>query len=196
MQIAEYRESLRKTFDEQYKKIEDTFKGLSAEQLSWAPEEKTWSIGHCLYHIWLTNDKYLLGVMQVIRDGRHKAPEEQDYEPNGAGRRFIAKIGPVSGQNTPVPKALKPDQRTVPADILQLTLDQIIAFDEFLQESTRVDMKRTKVRSPVLPLVNLQLGDVFMALAEHNERHIRQAERLTHMAGFPGGARESAAPVR
>ena len=195
MQTAAYRESLRKRFDEQHKRIEDTFKGLSADQFSWAPDEKTWSIGHCLYHIWLTNDKYLVEVPAVIREGRHKAPEEQEYEPNGIGRRFIAKNGPVGGQNTPVPKVLRPDKRTVPPDILQLTVDQLAAFDEFLQESARVDMMRTKMRSPVLVFVKLQLGDVFMALAEHNERHIRQAERLTHMAGFPGGARTSAAPV-
>ena len=195
MQTAAYRESLKRTFDEQYTRIEDTFKGLSAEQLSWAPDEKTWSIGHCLYHIWLTNDKYLVGVMELIRDAKHKEPQDQEYEPNGIGRRFIAKNGPAGGQNTRVPKVLRPDKKTVPADILQLTLDQIIAFDEFLQESEGVDLRRTKMRSPVRPLVKLQLGDVFKALAEHNERHMRQAERLMHLAGFPGGMRPSTAPV-
>ena len=195
MQTAAYRESLKKTFDEQYRRIEDKFKGLSADQLSWAPDEKTWSIGHCLYHVWLTNDKYLVGVMEVIREGRHRAPEEQEYESNGIGRRFIAKIGPVGGQNTPVPKVLRPDKKTVPADILQLTLDQLTALDEFVNESKGVDLTRTKMRSPVMRLVKLQLGDVFKALAAHNERHLRQAERLTHMAGFPGGARPRTAPV-
>ena len=195
MQIAAYRESLRKTFDEQHKRIEDTFNGLSVDQLSWAPDEKTWSVGHCLFHIWLTNDKYLVEVLKVIREGKYQAPAEQEYQANGIGRRFIAKIGPVGGQNTPVPKALKPDKRTVPANILQLIVDQLAALDEFVQDSARVDMIRTKMRSPVMPLVKLQLGDVFMALAEHNERHLRQAERITNLAGFPGGARSSVAPI-
>ena len=195
MQIAAYRESLRKTFEEQYKRIDSSFGDLSDEQLSWAADEKSWSVGHCLYHIWLTNDKYLVEVLNTLKEGQHAAPDKQDYEPNGIGRRFIAKIGPSGGPNVPVPKSLKPDKKKVPQEIRQLVMEQLTAFDEFVQESHRVDMMKTKLRSPVMPLVKLQLGDVFKALAEHNERHLRQAERVMRTAGFPGGARASAAPV-
>jgi len=195
VQIAEYRASLRRTFEEQYKRIESSFGELSDEQLSWSPDEKTWSVGHCLYHIWLTNDKYLVEVLNALKEARYPAPDEQDYESNGMGRRFIAKIGPDGGPNVPVPKSLKPEKKKVPLGIRQLVMEQLTAFDEFVQESHRVDMVKTKLRSPVMPLVRLQLGDVFKALAGHNERHLRQAERIMRTAGFPGGARASAAPV-
>ena len=189
MQIKQYRDSLKQGFSKQQQAIESTFKGLTAEQLGWRPDEKTWSVGQCLYHLWITNDKYLTNLAPVIRDSKYREAKDQDYEHGWFGQRFIDMIGPTTGQNTPVPKVLLPDYAKVPREVVSLLADQIEGVLEFLSESEGVDLRKTKMKSPVSPMVRLRLGDVFMALMQHNERHLNQATRLSRLSAFPPGAR-------
>jgi hypothetical protein len=93
-------------------------------------------------------------------------------------------VGPTGGQNTPVPKVLQPTYGRTPTDIVQKLLDQLEGIQEFLLESERIDLRRTKMASPIAKVLKLPLGDVFLALQGHNERHLNQASRLMRMAGF------------
>lgn len=183
MNITQFRKSLKDGFAAQTRRIEENFRGLSPEQLNWRPDEKTWSVGQVLHHIWLTNDKYLANLSTPIREARHKQKAEQDYASSWVGSKFIDMVGPTGGQNTPVPKVLQPPYGRTPSDIVQRLLDQIEGIQEFLLESERVDLRKTKMASPIAKVLKLPLGDVFLALQGHNERHLNQATKLLRMSG-------------
>ncbi len=187
MEINQFRKSLKDGFAAQAKRIEETFRGLTPEQLNWKPDDKTWSVGQCLHHIWITNDKYLAVLSGVVREARHKQkPEPKPYASSWMGARLIDMVGPKSGQNTPVPKVLIPPDKT-PVDIVQRLLDQLEGFQEFLLESERLDLRKNKIASPIAKVIKLPLGDVFLALMGHNERHLNQATRLLRMSGTSVG---------
>lgn len=184
MEITQFRKSLEDGFKAQSKRLEESFRGLTPEQLNWRPDEKTWSVGQCLHHIWITNDKYLAVLAGLVREARHKQKPEQDYSSSWMGTRFIEMVGPTGGQNTPVPKVLTPPHGRTPADIVQRLLDQLEGFQEFILESRNIDLRKTKMASPIAKVIRLPLGDVFLALQGHNERHMNQAARLMRLAGF------------
>ena len=187
MKIAMFRSSLKDGFKEQSRRIEERCVGLSADQLSFRPDEKSWSVGQCLYHIWLTNDKYLSKLSSTIRASTKKEPDDQDYESNWMGRRFIGMIGPTSGEHTPVPKQLQPLPERVPEDIVQRSIDQMAGFDEFLIESEGIDLMKTKMTSPISSMLKLQLGDVFKSMQLHNERHLNQIDKILRLSGISAG---------
>jgi hypothetical protein len=189
MQPQQLRTSLKEGFAKQRQRIQETFGYLEPEQLAWRPDDKTWSVGECLHHIWITNDKYLASLDKVIRESDRKERLGEEYKSSWVGTRFIEMVGPTGGKNTPVPKVLMPDRNRVPRDIVQLLMDQMEAFEEFIEESKGKDLRRTKMASPISKMLKLPLGDVFIALQGHNERHINQAVRLMRLGGFPGGAR-------
>ncbi len=192
MQTKQLRTSLKEGFAKQRQRILDTFTGLGPEELNWRPDEKTWSVGECLHHMWITNDKYLANLDKVIRDSRHKEAADQEYSSSWFGARFIEMVGPTGGKNTPVPKALMPENGKTPRDIVQRLADQMEGFNEFLSESEGTDLRKTKMKSPITKVLSLPLGDVFIALQGHNERHLNQAGKLMRSGGFPGGARAGA----
>jgi hypothetical protein len=189
MQPQQLRTSLKEGFGKQRQRIREAFAGLGTEQLAWRPDEKSWSVGECLHHIWITNDKYLANLDKVIRDSDRKERPGEEYKSSWMGSRFIEMVGPTGGKNTPVPKALMPEKGKFPREIVQLLMDQMEAFEEFIEESAGKDLRRTKMVSPITKVLKLPLGDVFIALQGHNERHINQAVRVMRLAGFPGGAR-------
>lgn len=184
MEITQFRKSLKDGFAAQTRRIEENFRSLTPEQLNWRPDEKSWTIGQVLHHIWLTNDKYLANLSTPIREARHQQKSGQDYSSSWMGTRFIEMVGPTGGQNTPVPKVLQPPLERTPSDIVQRLLDQIEGIQEFLIESERIDLRRTKMSSPIAKVLRLPLGDVFLALHGHNERHLNQATKLMRMAGI------------
>lgn len=189
MQPQQLRESLREGFGKQRQRIQEAFGGLTTEQLAWRPDEKSWSVGECLHHIWMTNDKYLANLDRVIREADRKEKPGEEYKSSWMGTRFIEMVGPTGGKNTPVPKVLMPEKGKFPKDIASLLADQMEAFQEFIDESKNTDLRRTKMSSPITKVVRLPLGDVFIALQGHNERHINQAVRVMRLPSFPGGAR-------
>lgn len=195
MKIAMFRSSLKDGYKEQYRRIEDRCGGLNAEQLAFQPDEKSWTIGQCLYHIWITNDKYLSKLSVAMRASKHTEPADQDYDSNWMGRKFIGMIGPTGGENTPVPKQLVPILERVPEDIVQRCLDQLVGIEEFLKQSEGMDLMKTKMTSPVSALLKLQLGDVFKALQLHNERHLNQIDRIMRLGGFGTGSMASSVSV-
>lgn len=192
MQTKQLRTSLKEGFAKQRQRIQDTFSDLGPEELNWRPDDKTWSVGQCLHHLWITNDKYLANLDKVIRSSDRKEPSDQDYASSWLGTRFIEAVGPTGGKNTPVPKKLQPEHGKTPRDIVQRLMDQLEGFNEFLSESEGTDLRRTKMQSPITKIISLPLGDVFIALQGHNERHLNQAGKLMRSGGFPGGARVGA----
>ena len=189
MQTRQLRDSLKAGFAKQQQTMEESFRGLSAEQLNWAPDDKTWSIGQCLYHIWLTNDKYLANLATVIRASERKEPKNQDYNSSMVGTRFIEMVGATGGKNTPVPKMLVPEKNRVPREVVQLVIDQLEGIQEFLAESEGKDLRKTKMASPIMKIIRLPLGDVFLALKGHNDRHLNQAARMLRMSGAATGVK-------
>ncbi len=48
-------------------------------------------------------------------------------------------------------------------------------------------MRKLRMTSPVTPLVRrLNLGDAFVIIVVHAQRHMRQIERVIAAPGFPG----------
>ena len=189
MQVQQLRSSLKEGFTKQRERVRELFAGMGPDELNWKPDNKTWSVGECLHHIWITNNKYLANLDKVIREGKRKEKGNEEYKSSWIGTRFIEMVGPTGGQNTPVPKALMPEAGKTPRDVVQMVMDQMEAFNEFIDESAGTDLRRTKMASPVSPILRLPLGDVFIALQGHNERHINQASKLIRLGGFAQKAR-------
>jgi len=198
MEIRAFRDSLRSGFKKQYDQIDKSCSLLSKAQLAWKPDDETWGVGECLYHLWLVNDSYLSKITHVIRRSRFSEPiGNVEYHSNWLGTKFIEAVGPgEAGKKTKVISAFMPNKHALPSDIVRLCLDQLVGFDEFLSESEGVDLIRTKMANPTYPIVRLQLGDVFKSLHDHNERHLIQVDRLLQLSVFPKGAQTTGASLQ
>ena len=58
-------------------------------------------------------------------------------------------------------------------------------FLEFVRETNGIDYNKTRLRSPVTPLMRYSLADAFVITVVHGQRHLAQARRVREMSGFP-----------
>ena len=197
MDSSSYRQSLLEDFREQRKYAETLLTPPSREQLRWKPNDETWCIGQVVEHMRIVNDSYLVRAADVIRGRRPSEQEIQEYSPNRLGQRFIAAVGPNGNFSMAVPKKFEPHMKSVPRDVTTLFLDQFSAVDVIIKESAGADLKKSKVSSPISRFLKFQLGDVFKIILAHNDRHLRQIDRLQRISGYPltGAVTAERAPI-
>ncbi len=163
-----------------------TFGILSAEQINWKPDAKTWSIGQCFEHLIITNSLYFPAIQKVI-DGNHH-------------NNFFSKI-PFSTNLIAVlmKNSLKPEQprKMKTFKIFEPTTSNIsnTIFEDFAENNQELirmieaakdlDIHKIKIAEPLNVALNLRLDDAFEILMLHEKRHFLQAERILRTKGFP-----------
>lgn len=184
MQSEAFRQSLIESFESQSLKIQERFGELVRKQLMWQPEFDKWSVGQCLYHIWLANEKYLKFLGYTVRHSPIHISPTAPYKSSWLGNRFIHAVGP-RGFAGKVPKAIVPIYDNVPVEIAKLLAEQFIAIGVLLEDCKGKDLQRIKIPSPFIPFIRFQTGDALKAIEQHNERHIAQATRVMKLGRFP-----------
>jgi hypothetical protein len=168
--------------------VEELTHGMSKEQLLWRPEPERWGIADCLEHLVATASAYHPAVQAAI-DKSPPVAEPGDYRPRLLGRLFIRSAGPegrmrISARGAFVPPPAKPDVTAR----FRARQEELLAL---LHDSVTRDLNRTRVPSPVFPILVLTLGECLEMLVQHERRHLAQARRVRTAEGFPGPGGEA-----
>ena len=163
-----------------------TFGALSAEQINWKPDTKSWSVGQCFEHLIVTNNLYFPNIQKVI-DGKHrnnffsKIPFASDL----VAVLMKNSLNPEQKRKMKTFKIFEPAASDVSETIIedfaenqQKLIEMFIAVKDF-------DIHKIKISEPIGTALNLRLDDAFEILALHEKRHFQQAERVTKTSGFP-----------
>lgn len=161
--------------------------GLSEEQLRWTSAPESWSIAQCLDHLAITTGKFEPYFTTAIKRGREKwavaAPVA--YRPTWLGGWLIRQLVPEATRKVPAPKAFKPSQSQAIENAVEKFLTQQDEFLRFVREAKGIDYNKTRLRSPVTPLMRYSLADAFVITVVHARRHLGQARRMRETPGFP-----------
>ena len=100
------------------------------------------------------------------------------------GGWLINQVTPVTGRNLRAPKVFRPSESSIQGT-LENFLEQQAQFIQFVRETDGVDYNKTRLRSPVTPLMRYSLADAFVITVVHAQRHLTQARRVRETSGFP-----------
>ena len=164
-----------------------TVAGLTDDQLNWKPAADSWSIAQCLEHLAVTSEKSDQYVIGAIARGREKQRPRAaiTYRPTALGGWLIRQLLPETTRKVRAPKAFKPTENSAIRDPLGRFLQQQEKFLGFVKDARGIDYNKTKLRSPVTPLMRYSLADAFVISVVHGWRHLAQARRVRELPGFP-----------
>lgn len=158
---------------------------ITEEQLNWRPGPEQWSVGECVDHLTVTGTRLLERSEPAIANARSRGRFADGPFRYGPINRWFARTldeGETRKVKTfpiYVPSASNIGERVA------------VEFGQFHQRlaeaigsANGVDLKKVKVRSPAMPLLNLSLGAWFAATLAHERRHIAQAKRVMKLGGF------------
>jgi hypothetical protein len=166
---------------------EELVAGLSEAQLNWKPAPDNWSIAQCLDHLTVAEEKFEPYFTAAIARGREKWPVSGavPYRPTWLGGWLARQVAPEATRRVPAPRVFRPSETSAIHDALDRFLRQQEEFLRFVRAAEGLDYNKTKLRSPVTPLMRYSLADAFVITAVHCRRHLGQARRVRETPGFP-----------
>jgi hypothetical protein len=151
---------------------------LSDEEANWTPAPHRWSIAQCFEHLNLAAKQFIPTFDDAINTARargltSKGPFAYPY----LERFFVQTLEPPPRFRVPSTKPIKPERNLRSADVLPEFMRWQDEFGERLRGADGLDLRRTRVRSPILSLIRYSLGSAFAGFLAHERRHLWQARQ-------------------
>lgn len=161
--------------------IKSEFESLHDDQLNWKSSHKEWSILECVDHLNLTLHHYLPEIKKSHATSKHSFKEA--FTSGKIAQKGIKRLLP--DENKVIKYKMKTFKKTNPSFKSKLSKEKVFEefiskHEEFLQlidESYQYSLDKNKVKT-LLPFLKFKLGDVFMFLIAHEQRHIVQAQNV------------------
>jgi len=165
---------------------------LSVTQLNWRADPASWSIGQCLDHLRVTNEVYSRAMDESLT-GVPGGPVET-ITPGWFGRYFLGTVIDPSprSRKSKAPAKIKP-VATVDASVLRNFLASNDVARRLIDRAEPYDINRVRFPSRFAPLIRFTVGTGREILTRHQDRHLRQAERVRANASFPADKPSAAA---
>lgn len=163
---------------------------LSDIQLTWKPAESIWSINEIFAHLNEYAAFYHPAFTKKIASTRFREPKASFISsPLGKSAWKSMQLGQLKNvkRKFNAPKSYNP--------MFQKELvkgDDVSVFETFqnellqiLDSAKSVNIQRAKVSTSISKFVRLRLGDAFLFVIYHNQRHVQQALNLMNHRAFP-----------
>jgi hypothetical protein len=176
--------------EENSKAARELVSGLSNAQLNWKPAPEKWSIAQCLDHLAIAAQKFDGYFSGALARGRKNWPVTAGpaYRPSFMGGWLVKYVSPEAVKKLTAPKVFRPAESANIDEPLEKFLKQQERFIEFVRATNGIDYNKTRLRSPVTPLMRYSLADAFVITVVHGQRHLAQARRVRETPGFPSGS--------
>lgn len=159
--------------------VERNFGLLDAEQLNWRPSEKSWSIAQCLDHLIVTNRLEFPAIENALRPNyRNPFWSKVPLLPDIFGKTAIYLFKPQGRLKLKAPKSFQPSQSRLSEKIVQQFIAHQKELIKMLARCGDLDLRKTRIVSPVSDLITYRLKDAFQILLVHEQRHLQQAVRV------------------
>ena len=156
---------------------------LSYLQLGWRPPEGGWSIAQVLEHLIITDQSYVDALSEILPRAKPSATS-YEWRPSLIGGFLTRSQMPDSKTKMTTPPRWRPGPEAR-ANVLESYIQVREQLIGLVQSADGKDLRRTKLGSPAAKWTRMNVGDAFMTLVVHTQRHIRQIERIAADPRFP-----------
>jgi hypothetical protein len=151
---------------------------LDEERFSARPDERSWSVAHCLDHLNVGNRIYLEAMRSAVENaGRRDIVRLGPIQPRVLERWFIREMEPPPRRRLPAPRKIRPSRKSRAEVGEEWTLIQA-QLRELLHEAAPLDLNRTRFTNPFFPLIRFGVGTGFLVIEAHERRHLWQARQI------------------
>ena len=177
--LAERARAIRASIDELKRDVQP----LAYLQIGWRPPDGGWSIAQVVEHLIITDESYLELLERVLA----RKPERAwrgEWKPSLIGGLLTRSQMPDSKKKVTTPAIWRPGPEPR-ANVVEEYIKVRERLLEMVARADGFDLRRTKLSSPAAKLIRMNLGDAFMTLVVHTQRHLRQIERIRTRPEFP-----------
>ena len=164
----------------------NTWQNLPSDVLMKQPLPTSWSASQCLEHLNFYGQYYLPAIEKAILKAQAKGSKANTHFKSGwLGDYFYRLMLPntegVTRSKMKSPKNAIPSPEHDAKVIVAEFIDQQEKLLLLLEQARTVNMGKIRIHISISPFIRLKLGDTFLFLIAHNQRHILQLERALNL---------------
>lgn len=175
-------ESVIKEFENAKTKAADWQNKFPEEAFNYKPGENKWCAAECLLHLNTTNRGYIDNANRKLAETEKSEVENKNYKPRFLMGLFINMMKPESKMKFKAPAKFQESYEGNLSETIETFVKIQNEYIDLANTSLSYDLKKTKIVSPVSGLLKFELGEMFLAMVEHQKRHLAQAERALNSA--------------
>ena len=158
--------------------------GLSQAQLAWSPPDGGWGIAQVFEHLCVADEAYLPLLERLVRapNAPRRDTAEVAWAPRWGGKLLIGALSRPRKVKAPKRFRIGPTVREGVITHFFATIPRGVAL---MHEADALRWSKVKLGSVAMPLIRMNLGDVFLLGVVHTERHAGQIERVRNHPQFP-----------
>ena len=174
----ELHERLRTEALANHQRVAALARALDPERLVRRPTPPGWSVGEVLQHLCVADELYRKPLLALVNRGRPDAgAPAREWKATVAGKviaRVLANPGKLKA-----PRSMRPSPTPQPG-----VVEDFLARDrrmiDLMDQAASHDWRALRMWSPAVPvpILRLNLGDVFNIHVVHVRRHLAQMERV------------------
>lgn len=182
MKTSQFLENLHRQTETFLQKSIGEWQMLPPETLAAKASPEHWSAAQCLEHLNIYGRYYLPAIEKAIGEARQRGSRPAtDFRSGWLGGYFARLMRPQAEgalkSKMKSPKNALPSTAPDPRAMLAEFIDQQEKMLQLLAAAAAVDINRARVPISLAPWIRLKLGDTFLFVTAHIERHLLQAER-------------------
>lgn len=163
--------------------IERDVASLAYLQIGWRPPDGGWSIAQVIEHLIITEQSYIDALEPLLAQPPARVVQEA-WRPSFVGGLLTRSQMPNSKRKLTTPRIWRPAPEPR-AHVIEEYIAVRKRLAQLMARADGYDLRRTKVSSPAAKWIRMNLGDAFMTLIVHTQRHLQQIRRIQEFADFP-----------
>lgn len=180
------------------KRTRGAFGFMTADQLNWQAQDKSWSIGQILDHLMLFNTRFFPMIMQIA-DGQKPSRKREMLPilPSFWATYYRQVLSGSSVRKRKSPEIFRPSNKPFGVELIDEFVAHQAAFGHLLQRLEGKPINQITVTLPSKSIATMKLDDCCRMLIHHEEHHLQQAISVKGFRSFPNTKTTSIAkPVR
>ena len=164
-----------------------TWQNLPTEVLMKQPSPTSWSASQCLEHLNIYGEYYLPAIEKAILKAQAEGSVPSEMFKSGWLGDYFYRLMLPNTEGVPRSK-MKATKNAIPAPehdakaVVAKFIDQQEKILLLLEQARIVNMSKIRIPISISRWIRLKLGDTFLFLIAHNQRHIAQLERALKAA--------------
>jgi hypothetical protein len=174
----ELHETLKSEALANHRRVAELVRPLDPERLVRRPTPPGWSVGEVLEHLCIADELFRRRLTALIATARPDAgAPAREWRPSFFGRLIAGAL--ANPRKVKAPGRFKPGA-TPRNGVVEDFLTRDSRMLAMMDDAASLDWRALRIASPALPvpIIRLNLGDVFRIHVVHVRRHLGQMERV------------------
>ncbi|GGD14135.1 DinB family protein [Flavobacterium orientale] len=146
-------------------------------ELRWSTNAKQWNVLQCIHHLNLYYEFYNPEIEHQLQQAQ-SAEDTDSFKSGVIGGYFVKTIQVSNSKKMKAVAAMEPHPTGLTSKVLSDFVQHGQTLLRLFEMAKNVDLNKVKTAISLTKWIRLKLGDTFLFMVNHNERHVKQAERV------------------